>query len=45
VNRDKTDSVEAYQKFLRVWGEADQGQPLVMEVLTKGNGSDKRVRR
>jgi eukaryotic-like serine/threonine-protein kinase len=35
TNRDKADSVEAYQKFLKLWGEADQGQALTMEALVK----------
>jgi serine/threonine-protein kinase len=35
TNRDKTDSVEAYQRFLLQWGEADQGQPLIAEALAK----------
>jgi serine/threonine-protein kinase len=43
VNRDKTDSLAAYQRFLRAWVEADQGQPLIVEVLARS--SDKRIRR
>jgi eukaryotic-like serine/threonine-protein kinase len=35
VNRNKTESVAAYQRFLRLWGEADQGEPLVAEALAK----------
>jgi serine/threonine-protein kinase len=35
TNRDKTGSVEAYQRFLLLWGEADQGQPLIVEALAK----------
>jgi len=44
VNRDKTDSLAAYQRFLRVWGEADQGQPLIVEVLARSS-NDKHIRR
>jgi serine/threonine-protein kinase len=35
TTRDKTGSVEAYQRFLLLWGEADQGQPLIAEALAK----------
>jgi eukaryotic-like serine/threonine-protein kinase len=35
IPRDKADSVEAYRKFLLLWGEADQGQPLIGEALAK----------
>jgi eukaryotic-like serine/threonine-protein kinase len=34
-NRDKADSVETYQRFLTLWGEGDQGQPLIAEALAK----------
>ena len=34
-NRDKVDSVQAYQQFLTMWAEADQGQPLSIEALAK----------
>jgi serine/threonine-protein kinase len=33
ASRDKTDSVEAYQRFLMLWVEADRGQPLIAEAL------------
>jgi eukaryotic-like serine/threonine-protein kinase len=35
ANREKSGSVEAYQRFLVLWREADQGQPLVAEALAK----------
>jgi eukaryotic-like serine/threonine-protein kinase len=35
VNRDKHDSVLAYQRFLALWREADQNQPLTVEALAK----------
>jgi serine/threonine-protein kinase len=35
VNRDKRDSVLAYQRFLALWREADQNQPLTVEALAK----------
>jgi tetratricopeptide (TPR) repeat protein/tRNA A-37 threonylcarbamoyl transferase component Bud32 len=35
TTRDKIDSIEAYQRFLQLWGEADQGQPLIIEALAK----------
>jgi tRNA A-37 threonylcarbamoyl transferase component Bud32/tetratricopeptide (TPR) repeat protein len=35
TKRDKADSVEAYQRFLTLWQEADQGQPLVREALSR----------
>lgn len=35
VNRDKHNSVLAYQRFLVLWREADQNQPLVGEALAK----------
>jgi serine/threonine-protein kinase len=35
ASRDKTDSVEAYRRFLMLWKEADRDQPLVVEALTK----------
>jgi serine/threonine protein kinase len=33
AGRDKTDSVEAYRRFLTLWKEADRGQPLLAEAL------------
>jgi tetratricopeptide (TPR) repeat protein len=35
VNRNKAESTAVYQRFLKLWGEADQGQPLVAEALSK----------
>jgi eukaryotic-like serine/threonine-protein kinase len=35
ASRDKTDSVEAYRRFSMLWKEADRGQPLIVEALTK----------
>jgi eukaryotic-like serine/threonine-protein kinase len=35
VNRNKAASIDAYKKFLTLWGEADQGQPLIAEALAK----------
>jgi eukaryotic-like serine/threonine-protein kinase len=35
ASRDKTDSVEAYRRFLMLWKEADRGQLLIVEALTK----------
>jgi serine/threonine-protein kinase len=35
ASRDKTDSVEAYRRFLTLWKEADRGQPLLVEALAK----------
>ena len=35
ANRDKHDSVLGFQRFLVLWREADQNQPLTMEALTK----------
>jgi serine/threonine-protein kinase len=35
ASRDKTDSVEAYRRFLMLWKEADRGQPLLAEALAK----------
>jgi serine/threonine protein kinase/tetratricopeptide (TPR) repeat protein len=35
VDRDKRDSVEAYRKFLALWREADQNQPLTVEAFAK----------
>jgi serine/threonine-protein kinase len=35
VSRDKHDSVLAYQRFLVLWREANQNQPLVAEALAK----------
>jgi serine/threonine-protein kinase len=39
TTRDKTDSAEAYQRFLQLWGEADQGQPLIVEALAKSKAA------
>ncbi len=35
VNRDKAASTDAYRRFLTVWREADQGQPLIAEATAK----------
>jgi hypothetical protein len=35
ASRDKTDSVEAYRRFLMLWKEGDRGQPLMVEALVK----------
>src|SRR5260370_28585025 len=35
ASRGKTDSVEAYRRFLTLWKEADRGQPLLLEALAK----------
>jgi serine/threonine-protein kinase len=35
ASRDKTDSVAGYRRFLMLWKEADQGQPLLVEALAK----------
>jgi serine/threonine-protein kinase len=35
ASRDKTYSVEGYRRFLMLWKEADRGQPLIVEALTK----------
>jgi len=42
ASRETTESVAAYQGFLRLWGEADEGQPLVGEASAK---SDKMMRK
>jgi serine/threonine-protein kinase len=39
ANRDKAASVEAYGRFLRLWGAADQGQALVREALVRSSNS------
>jgi serine/threonine-protein kinase len=39
TTRDKADSVAAYQRFLLLWGEADQGQPLIVEALGKSKAA------
>jgi serine/threonine-protein kinase len=36
ASRNKTDSVDAYRRFLGLWREADRGQPLMVEALAKG---------
>jgi serine/threonine protein kinase/tetratricopeptide (TPR) repeat protein len=33
---DKTDSAESYRRFLRLWSEADRGQPRLVEAVAKG---------
>jgi eukaryotic-like serine/threonine-protein kinase len=35
MNRNKVTSVEAYQRFLKLWGEVDPGQPLIAEARAK----------
>jgi serine/threonine-protein kinase len=35
ASRYKTDSVDAYRRFLGLWREADRGQPLMVEALAK----------
>jgi eukaryotic-like serine/threonine-protein kinase len=35
ASRDKTDSVEAYRRFLMLWKQADRGQTLLAEALAK----------
>jgi serine/threonine-protein kinase len=35
MNRNKAISVEAYQRFLKLWGEVDPGQPLIAEARAK----------
>jgi serine/threonine-protein kinase len=35
ASRDKTESVEAYRRFLMLWKEGDRGQPLMVEALVK----------
>jgi serine/threonine-protein kinase len=36
MNRDKVARAEAYQRFLMLWRDADQGQPLIAEASAKG---------
>ena len=35
ASRDKAASVEAYRRLLALWKEADRGQPVIVEALTK----------
>jgi serine/threonine protein kinase/tetratricopeptide (TPR) repeat protein len=35
ASRFKSDSVDAYRRFLGLWREADRGQPLMVEALAK----------
>jgi serine/threonine protein kinase/tetratricopeptide (TPR) repeat protein len=35
ASRDKTESVEAYRRFLMLWREADRGQPLIVEAVAR----------
>jgi eukaryotic-like serine/threonine-protein kinase len=35
MNRNKVTSVEAYRRFLKLWGEVDPAQPLIAEALAK----------
>jgi eukaryotic-like serine/threonine-protein kinase len=35
VNRDKTESVEAYRRFQLLWRDADRGQPLMVEAQVR----------
>jgi serine/threonine protein kinase/tetratricopeptide (TPR) repeat protein len=35
-NGDKTDSVESYRRFLRLWSAGDRGQPRLVEAMAKG---------
>jgi serine/threonine protein kinase/tetratricopeptide (TPR) repeat protein len=35
LNRDKRDSVEAYRRFLVLWRNADQNQPLMLAAMSK----------
>ncbi len=35
MNRNKVISVEAYGRFLKLWGEVDPGQPLIAEARAK----------
>jgi serine/threonine-protein kinase len=35
ASRDKTDSAEAYRRFLALWGDADRGLPLIVETTAK----------
>jgi tRNA A-37 threonylcarbamoyl transferase component Bud32 len=37
VNRDRAGSADAYRRFLAVWRDADQGQPLITEATAKTN--------
>ena len=35
AHRDRANSAEAYRRFLTLWKDADQGQPLMVETLAK----------
>ena len=35
ASHDKTDSVEAYRRFLALWADADRGLPLIVETTAK----------
>jgi serine/threonine-protein kinase len=35
AHRDRANSAEAYRRFLTLWKDADQGQPLMVEALAK----------
>jgi hypothetical protein len=35
ASRDKSNSAAGYRRFLMLWKEADQGQPLLVEALAK----------
>jgi eukaryotic-like serine/threonine-protein kinase len=35
-NRNRADSVASYRRFMTLWKDADQKQPLVVEALAKG---------
>jgi hypothetical protein len=36
MNRDKVARADAYRRFLMLWRDADQGQPLIAEASAKG---------
>ena len=36
MNRDKVSRADAYRRFLMLWRDADQGQPLIAEASAKG---------
>jgi hypothetical protein len=35
AHRDRANSAQAYRRFLTLWKDADQGQPLMVEALAK----------